>query len=108
MPTRAVTRYGFGMGESAAAQPESGAERVVLHAGPLDGRVATLPGHAVALIVFHDGQFHRYSLAASDGHLGRGAALGYTGTVPVEAAGFHPVLRDKQDWILPGQHDSAG
>ena len=48
-----------------------------------------------------DGEFHRYSLAASSGELGQHAPLGYTGTVEIEVAGFAPARGDHTEWILP-------
>jgi hypothetical protein len=73
---------------------------VVLRDGPLDGEVATIPAYTVALIVFADDQFHRYSLGAADP--GPGGALGYTGPVPLAIAGFRPFRRHGEDWGLDG------
>jgi hypothetical protein len=74
---------------------------VVLRGGPLDGEPVCLPPHAISMVVFSDGEFHRYSVAASSGEIGEQAPLGYTGTVPVEVAGFTPTLGDHTQWILP-------
>jgi len=74
---------------------------VALSGGPLDGEPVELPVHAISLVIFEAGEFHRYSLAASSGELGQHAPLGYTGTVEIEVAGFAPARGDHTEWILP-------
>jgi hypothetical protein len=65
----------------------------VLSGGPLDGHQVTIPGYTIALIVFHNGAFHRYNLKAKAvGHDSPAtdleAPLVYDGPVSPETAGF--------------------
>jgi hypothetical protein len=63
-------------------------KRAQLRGGPLDGETITVPGLTAALVVFHDGDFHRYSLAATGGRVGIAVPLAYEAVVPPTAAGY--------------------
>jgi hypothetical protein len=78
-------------GPAAERQPE---KRVALRGGPLDGLPVTVPGLTAALVVFHEGDFHRYTVARSGGHVGTNAPLVYDAVVAPGAAGYRPRRRD--------------
>jgi hypothetical protein len=69
-------------------------KRVTLRGGPLDGEPITVPGLTAALVVFHEGDFHRYTVARAGGHVGTNAPLVYDAVVPPVAAGYRPRRRE--------------
>lgn len=75
------------------ASPEASArqKRAALRGGPLDGAPITVPGLTAALIVFHEGEFHRYSIAAGSGRVGVAVPLEYETPVSPTAAGYRSV-----------------
>jgi hypothetical protein len=78
-------------GSAEEQQPE---KRVALRGGPLDGLPVTVPGLTAALVVFHEGDFHRYTVARAGGHVGTSAPLVYEAVVPPGAAGYRSRRRD--------------
>lgn len=71
---------------SVAGQPPE--KRVALCGGPLDGEAITVPGLTAALVVFHNGDFHRYTVARAGGRVGTNAPLVYDTVVSPGAAGY--------------------
>jgi len=69
-------------------------KRVPLRGGPLDGEPIMVPGLTAALVVFHNGDFHRYTVARADGQVGTHAPLVYDAVVPPGAAGYRPGPRE--------------
>jgi hypothetical protein len=63
-------------------------KRVPLCGGPLDGESIRVPGLTAALVVFHDGDFHRYTVARAGGQVGTHAPLVYDTVVPPGTAGY--------------------
>ena len=68
-------------------------KRVPLRGGPFDGESIRVPGLTAALVVFHDGDFHRYTVARAGGQMGTHAPLVYDTVVPPVTAGYHPRTR---------------
>jgi hypothetical protein len=64
-------------------------KRVPLRGGPLDGEAIRVPGLTAAIVVFHDGDFHRYTVARAGGQVGSHAPLVYDTVVPPGTAGYH-------------------
>jgi hypothetical protein len=66
-------------------------KRAALRGGPLDGEPIAVPGLTAALIVFHEGDFHRYSIAAGSGRVGVAVPLEYETPVGPTAAGYRSI-----------------
>jgi hypothetical protein len=71
-------------------------KRVPLRGGPLDGESISVPGLTAALVVFHGGEFHRYTVARAGGQVGTHAPLVYDTVVPPVTAGYRPRLRETE------------
>lgn len=70
-------------------------KRVTLRGGPLDGEPIRVPGLTAALVVFHAGDFHRYTVAGAGGQVGTHAPLVYDAVVPPGAAGYRRPQQEK-------------
>lgn len=68
--------------------PADREKRATLRGGPLDGHMIAVPGLTAALIVFHEDEFHRYSIAAAGGRVGTAVPLAYDAPVPPSVAGY--------------------
>jgi hypothetical protein len=75
----------------ASSEASAHQKRAALRGGPLDGEPIAVPGLTAALIVFYEGEFHRYSIAAGSGRVGVAVPLEYETSVSPTAAGYHSI-----------------